>query len=244
MSAHSKSSFSPKNLFPLNRRLLVPLNSLYRCSWPSITAKYGTVKKDTAAGGILHFQVIVSCEVHSSKLTSEFQENYEYDHVYDHSVNEVNSYKYTVHVCCKCIHTIDQWSWWWLYKQLILRSCTVPWIDLLAITASCNQQISIKTHGRMEHWHLWQFYLTRALRLRGPYLGAKKIVCPPPPAPIFWPAPKCWFFYWYFYDKTCCFQLPKLDNCCQFVFFDVFNHANYTPVLTCCVWYHCGPRTW
>ena len=51
-------------------------------------------------------------------------------------------------------------------------------------------------------------------------------VCPPPPAHIFWPVPK--HFLLFFCDKTCRFQSPKLDDCCQFVFFDVHNHANYT----------------
>ncbi len=46
-----------------------------------------------------------------------------------------------------------------------------------------------------------------------------------------------------FYHKTCCFQSPKLDDCRQIVFFNVYNCASYTPLLTCCVRYHCGPPT-
>ncbi len=55
-------------------------------------------------------------------------------------------------------------------------------------------------------------------------LGTKKIVCLPStaaPTPIFWPAPKLFFNLFLFYDKTCCFQSPKLDDCCHFGFSDV-----------------------
>ena len=49
--------------------------------------------------------------------------------------------------------------------------------------------------------------------------------------PLFYdPAPKLLNFF-QFYDNTCCFQSPKLDDCCQFFFFDVYNRANYTQFL-------------
>ncbi len=44
--------------------------------------------------------------------------------------------------------------------------------------------------------------------------------CPP----IFGLAPKPVIF-----DKTCCFQSPKLDGCCQFPFFVVYNRAITIP---------------
>ena len=53
-----------------------------------------------------------------------------------------------------------------------------------------------------------------------------------------------WVIFDRFYDKSCSrFQLSKLDDWCQFVFFDAYNRANYTPVLTCCVRYHCRQCT-